>query len=109
MIHRHRGNRRKQNITKALRKAKIIKNLHDYWSYNSLHELSKGKIHCSCGICTIKTNSSYVKSRGPVDPNRNFCRPACTNYRYGRKCWSPADRKKIDNMNYQIFSYKEGE
>lgn len=107
MIHRHRGNRRKTNCRKALRKATIIKNLHNYWSYNSLHELSKGKIHCSCAICTTKTNNSKNKSRGPVDESRHFCRLACTNSRYGRKYWKPSDRKKIDSMDNQIFEYKE--
>ena len=107
MIHKNRGNRRKTNYKKAIRKAKIIKNLNNYWNYKSLHELSKGKIHCSCPFCAIKTNNAINKSKGSVDGNRSFCRLACTNNRYGRKYWKISDRKKIDNMNYQIFEYKE--
>lgn len=106
MIHRHRGNRRKQDVRKALRKARIIHNLHDYWNYPSLHALSKSKIHCSCPMCAAKTNTKMTKSKGPVDGGRSFCRLACTNYRYGRKYWKLNDRRKVDSMNYQLYEYE---
>lgn len=108
MIHKNRGNRKKTDYKKAIRKAKIIKNLHNYWEYKSLHELVKGKIYCSCPMCKAKTNNSINKSKGPVDEKRKFCRLACTNNRYGRKYWKKSDRKKIDNINYQINEYQEG-
>ena len=107
MIHKNRGNRRKTGYKKATRKEKIIKNLHNYWSYKSLHELVKGKIHCSCPMGKAKTNNSMNKSKGPIDENRSFCRLACTNYRYGKKYWKKSDRKKIDSMNYQFKEYKK--
>lgn len=106
MIHKDRGNRRKTNYKKAIRKSNIIKDHHNYWSYSSLNELSKEKIHCSCPMCKAKTNNTKNKSRGPVDSSRKgFCRLACTNKRYGRKHWKPSDRRKIDNMNYMINIY----
>lgn len=108
MIHKNRGNRRKENAAKALRKARIIKNHNNYWCYKSLHQLSKGKIHCSCAMCSAKTNNSYTKSRGPVDEKRHFCRLACTNDRYGKKSWKTSDRKKIDSMNNQKEEYYMG-
>lgn len=106
MIHRHRGNRRKQDVRKALRKARIIHNLHDYWDYPSLHALSKSKIHCSCPLCSVKTNTKETKSKGPVDGRYRHARPACTNYRYGRKYWKLNDRRKVDSMNYQLYEYE---
>ena len=46
---------------KATRKRRIDRQVHWYgrgldssW-YNNLHEYSKGKIHCSCGLCAAKT------------------------------------------------------
>lgn len=47
--------RRHKNYCKALRKAKIVKSQGDYWNYKSLHQLDKGKIHCSCWLCSQKT------------------------------------------------------
>jgi hypothetical protein len=104
MIHKNRGTRRKQNYTKARRKARIIHNLNDYWFYNSLHELSKGKIHCTIG--SAKTNGKNNKSKGPVDGARSFCRLAVTNERYGRKNWKVSDKRKIDNMKNQKEEYE---
>ena len=109
MIHKNRGNRRKQNVRKALRKARIVHNLHDYWNYSSIHSLSKNKIHCSCPMCKEKTNNKENKSKGPLDSNRSFCRLACTNNRYGRKYWKHSDRQKIDSMAAQINDYQKGD
>ena len=50
--------RRHNNVTKALRKRKICK--HYGWDYyDNLHQYSKNKIHCSCPLCAIKTNTKY--------------------------------------------------
>lgn len=47
---------------KAIRKRNIDRNVRQRWShsscgdwYDNLHEYSKGKIHCSCGLCAAKT------------------------------------------------------
>lgn len=110
MIHKNRGTRRKTNVAKALRKARIIKKQNNYWHYTSLHELSKGKIHCSCPICSAKTNDKNNKSHGPIDENKQHSsRFSSTHCRYGRKNWKYCDRKKIDNMKDQINKYTEGE
>lgn len=105
MIHKNRGNRRKQNVKKALRKARIIKNLNNYWNYPCLHSLSKNKIHCSCPWCSAKTNDSLNKSKGLVNKDRGSRIPT-THSRYGRKNWKISDRKKIDSMNYQLIEYR---
>ena len=60
---RTRAERRHLNITKAIRKRQIVRDC--YWSwedtapeyYNNLHQYSKNKIHCSCPICSNKTNN----------------------------------------------------
>ena len=53
------GKNRYESWKKALRKRKIDMQVHWYCSehpwYNNLHEYSKGKIHCSCGLCAAKT------------------------------------------------------
>ena len=41
--------------TKVKRKLKIIHNQHDYWNYKYIGSLRKGKIHCSCPLCSKKT------------------------------------------------------
>ena len=41
---------------KAIRKRNIDRNVH--WGgdwYDNLHQYSKGKIHCSCELCSAKT------------------------------------------------------
>ena len=46
---------------KALRKRTIDRQVHwcgrnnEYSWYDNLHEYSKGKIHCSCWLCSAKT------------------------------------------------------
>ena len=60
---RTRAERRHKDLSKALRKRKIAKEV--YWSfhdggcweyYDNLHQYSKNKIHCSCPLCASKTN-----------------------------------------------------
>ena len=53
---RNKAWRRHKNYVKALRKARIIKEQQNYWGYKSLNQLVKGKIHCSCPLCSVKTN-----------------------------------------------------
>lgn len=50
---------RKRHIN---RKKRIIHNMDDYWPYRYEGMLSKGKIHCSCPICRLKSYE-YAKKR----------------------------------------------
>ena len=58
-----RAERRHLNIIKALRKRDIVRRCYRSWEddpleyYNNLHQYSKNKIHCSCPICSNKTNN----------------------------------------------------
>lgn len=54
-----RGERRKKNYTKAVRKQKIAKAIYAGTApwYNNLHQYSKNKIHCSCPRCAF--NARY--------------------------------------------------
>lgn len=125
MIHRHRGNRRKQNYRKAIRKEKIAKQVyhfedgHNY--YNHLNQFSKNKIHCSCPMCKEKTNQKFNKSRGPVSHfEKHFSddkiytiikgsRIPRTNKRYGKKNYKHSDHIKIDRMVDQYKEYLNNE
>lgn len=54
-----RGERRKKDYTKAVRKQKIAKAIYGGtvpW-YDNLHQYSKNKIHCSCPCCAF--NARY--------------------------------------------------
>lgn len=104
MIHKNRGNRRKTDWAKAIRKQEIVHEQHDYWRYPSLGYYRKGKIHCSCPMCSAKTNDCINKSNGAVDESRGT-RLAGTHMRYGKKNWKISDRKKIDRYNQQLSDY----
>lgn len=71
---RSRRERRKRDFKKAKRKEKITREVYHsmpldeegwHW-YNSLHQFSKNKIHCSCPMCSgsQKTNSKKLKGKG---------------------------------------------
>lgn len=54
---------------------------------------AKGKVHCSCGMCSAKTRNKSFKRRkihGNYAPNLN---------------WKHSDRLKLDNMDYQENIY----
>lgn len=90
---RNRGYYRKQRNKHIRRKKKIIHMLNNYWHYKYEGVLSKGKIHCSCGMCTNKTrNKGYVRRHvhGNYAPNINF---------------KPSDLRKIDSMNDQLIDF----
>ena len=72
--------RRILNWRKALRKRRIAKEvMYDGDNYyDNLHQYSKNKIHCSCLMCSSKTN---VKGKG--------------------KRYRIADRRKVDRLNYE--------
>lgn len=59
---RTRAERRHLNKKKAIRKRHLTREI--YWSFNegweyydNLHQYSKNKIHCSCPMCSYKTNN----------------------------------------------------
>ena len=85
---RTRAERRFLDFLKARRKRKIC--LEVYWDhedwYDNLHQYSKNKIHCSCPICSHKTK------------NKNGYGP--------KKCWLAQDRKRIDEMDYEIKEFE---
>lgn len=72
---------RKMRKKHIRRKERIINEMNGYWHYKHLGELSKGKIHCSCELCTTKTNN---KGHGKA-----------INYK-------PSDLRKIEDMEYQL-------
>ena len=88
---RTRSDRRFLDFLKARRKRKIC--LEVYWDHNdwydNLHQYSKNKIHCSCPMCSRKTN------------NRDG---------YGaRRYWPAADKRRIDEMDYEIDELTENQ
>lgn len=104
--------KRHNDWKKAIRKRNIC--LHEYgWEYyDNLHQYSKNKIHCSCPICSSKTNTKMNKSKGPMDPNRRFHRavvPTVTNSRCGKKNYKISDMKKIQELNSSLEDYYKGE
>ena len=85
--------KRHNDWKKAIRKREIDRNAqgsstvkHDM--YDNLHQYSKNKIHCSCPICSAKTR----KTKKP--------------YGKGGKNWSPADQRKIEEMNNQELDFE---
>jgi hypothetical protein len=117
MIHHNRGNRRDTTEAKVKRKMKIVHDLNDYWFYPHEGQYRKGKIHCSCPMCAAKTNSRLNKSAGPVynaPINPETGRPitgnhgsrlAVTNGRYGKKNYTPSERRHVDSMANQLAEY----
>lgn len=54
--------RRHQEWVHIRRKMRILKDIWnetDWILYKQSHRLSKGKIHCSCPMCSIKTNRRH--------------------------------------------------
>ena len=89
---RTRAERRHNDVTKALRKRKIIEEVYIHmpgstWSwYDNLHQYSKNKIHCSCPLCSAKTKNKG--KRRAKDYSKSFNPTASM-------------RKRIDEMDYE--------
>ena len=89
---RTRAERRYLNKKKALRKRWITRNAYSSYSidmqeyYDNLHQYSKNKIHCSCPMCSSKTNN-----RGRLKW-----------YGIGRRNWKHSDLIKIDRLESQL-------
>ena len=87
---RTRAERRHEDWAKAIRKKSIINNYgFDY--YDNLHQYSKNKIHCSCGLCRSKTNNKTHK---------HVWFPAMN--------WQMCDLKRIQEMDDEEKDYEEG-
>lgn len=81
---------RAKTWTKALRKYHIDRdNSAGRWSpwYDNLHQYADNTIHCSCPMCSAKTNNKNRKGSRGYEPSKN---------------WSISDRRKIDEMVGQL-------
>ena len=94
-MNRTSAERRHNDITKAIRKRDICRKAYNWEWYDNLHQYSKNKIHCSCPMCTSKTNTS------------EYC--WSVSGRYGGKNWTLRDKKIIDSMNEMEEEYYDGE
>ena len=90
---RSRALRRHNDRKKALRKQKLASEIYysldeDWEYYHNLHQYSKNKIHCSCPMCSFKTNN-----RG-------------RHKWYGKGCknWKHSDLIKVERLNSQLVT-----
>lgn len=60
--------------------------------YDNLHQYSKNKIHCSCPMCSAKTNNKHRSGARGWEPSEN---------------WSVSDRRRIEEMEDQILDNEE--
>lgn len=117
---RSRAYRRHKDYAKALRKQKIAKAIYasgadENWEYyQHLHAYSKNKIHCSCPMCSAKTNAKGNKSHGRVDEieyehngkkytSVRGSRMATTNHRNGKRNYKHSEQQKVNAMNNQLY------
>jgi hypothetical protein len=86
---------------KALRKKRITEEV--YYScyknnlpyFANLHQFSKGKIHCSCGMCMAKTRNKKYRRRhiyGNYAPSINY---------------KISDKRKVEAMAADINEYMD--
>ena len=94
---KRREKKKKNDYKKAIRKRRLTKELYSSnsdcnWDYyNNLHQYSKNKIHCSCGMCRAKTNDKKHKLYS-------------TTHRKNKN-WTHSDRKKIEKMKADLSEY----
>lgn len=88
---RDRASRRHDDFTKAIRKRNICRRNYGFEYYDNLHEYSKNKIHCSCGMCREKTNNKT---------HHHVWFPAMN--------WMMCDQKRIDEMEASLEDYESG-
>jgi hypothetical protein len=93
---RDRAYYREQRQKHIDRKKKIIKDQQYplFWGYKYEGELSKGKIHCSCGMCRSKTNNKgkHRLIHGNYAPSKN---------------WKHSDLQKIESADAAVADYEE--
>ena len=80
-----RANRRKNDFKKAKHKQYISQHVFGFDWYDELHKYSKGKIHCSCPLCSQKVKLKIYGDNWPI-----------------------SDRKKLDNLKIQQEELEEG-
>ena len=85
---RNRAYYRKQRIKHIKRTKNISEHCYGYDWYQVDGAYSKGKIHCSCPLCSAKTNN---KRRHGYNHSKN---------------WKPSDLKKIEDMDYQEHGFR---
>ena len=87
-MERDRGYIRFQHKAHALRHRKITEEIYKIENYfSNFNKYDSFKIHCSCPICSAKTNNK--KHNGP----RGW---------WSSKNWSISDQKKINSMESQV-------
>lgn len=75
---------------KAKRRQRLDRELSygNYMLYDNLHQYSKNKIHCSCGMCMAKTRNKSPRRR-------------CIHANYAPSInWSIHDRRALDKLYY---------
>ncbi len=87
---RNKAEKRHNDWRKAIRKRNIVRDIYGWnegW-YDNLHQYSKNKIHCSCPMCSAKTNNKHRSGARGWEPSEN---------------WSIHDEKRIEEMKDQIL------
>lgn len=95
---RNAAEKRHNDWRKAIRKRRIVREVYRWdtdW-YDNLHQFSKNKIHCSCGMC-----SRYRKTN-----NRGRKRKINGNYALSKN-WSIQDEKRIEEMQNQMLDNEQ--
>ena len=106
---------------KAIRKKKLSDSwLHGSSWYDNLHQYSKNKIHCSCNICSCKTNQHHECSHGVgeflayyyidkdgIRQKKTRTHLWGTSHSGYRKNWKISDLKKIQEMQNESKEYYE--
>ena len=94
---RSRAYNRDVSKRKALRKKRIAEEVYYngkvYPYYDNLHQYSKNKIHCSCGLCSAKT-------RNKSESRRKIPRNYAPNYNP-----SIRDKKSLERLDYEENMY----
>ena len=86
-MYRTSAERRHNDWTKAIRKMKICRDNYGWQYYDNLHQYSKNKIHCSCPMCSAKTNGNFLWG---------------SSSRHNGKNYSIKDLKRYDEMMYEL-------
>ena len=86
------ANTRYQCWRHALRKQRICRKKYGWEYYHNLHQYSKNKIHCSCPLCSAKTNNRKNKYAS-------------------RNNWDIKDLRRLSSMKEDMegFLYEEEE
>lgn len=82
--------RRKNGFRKAIRRRNICKAYGTGDWYNNLHQYADNKIHCSCPMCRAKTSKKKMRKA----------------YGHGGKNWKTSDRKRLEELHYELFEYR---